>query len=328
MKKRAFSRRLAACSGWALLLIVAKSHSQVIYTDNFDAGTSAANWAATQSASDSFVNFAFDYSTLGIPSANGAGRTTTGVRFLTNQTAVVQQGVSASPNGQSFTGDFKINFSAWLNYNGPLGPTTVGGSGSTQVGSFGWGSNGTSVQWAGASSSTMFGTTGDGGSTIDYRVYQNNALLSPNVGSGVGVYAAGNLASSYNNTDPYYSGFGGASAPAAQVALYSGQTGTTPAGAPAFAWRNMELIKVGSSFSWFMDGTRIATASLTGATLSGNNIFLGTFDINNTSSTDPNDFLIAAIYDNVVVTQIPEPTAFTLAGLAGWALTRRRRAVS
>lgn len=316
-------KSLAACGG-ILLAAALPASAQVLFSDNFDAGTSGTTWVSAQSGTDSFVNLAFDYSTLGIPSANGVGGTTTGVRFLTNQTAGAQQGISASPVGQSFTGDFKITFDMWLNYNGPLGPTTVGGSGSTQVGSFGWGSNGTSVQWAGSSSSIMLGATGDGGSSIDYRVYENNALLTPNSVAGAGVYAAGNLAASYNNTDPYYATFGGASAPAGQVTLFPGQTGTTPAGSPAFAWRKIELIKLGDSMTWTMDGKLIATAPLTGATLSGSNIFLGAFDINNTSSTDANDFLIAAIYDNVVVS-IPEPSIMSLSAIAAAALMRRRR---
>lgn len=315
---------LCGCAGLSLAL---PAWSQVIYTDNFDAGTSAANWTSAQSLADSSVNFNFDYSSLGIPSANGPGGTTTGVRFLTNQSAGIQQGISASPNGFSVTGDFSITMSMWINYNGPLGPTAVGGSGSTQVASAGWGSNGTSVQWAGSSSGIMFGTTGDGGSTFDYRVYQNNALLAPNIGAGVGVYAAGNLAASYNNTDLYYAGFGGAAAPAAQVALFPSQTGTTPLGSTAFAWRNLEILKVGDSISWSIDGLLIATASVSASTaLSGSNIFIGMFDINNTSSIDPNDFLITTIYDNIVVTQIPEPsTLTTLGGLLGLGLLSRRR---
>lgn len=275
------------------------------------------------SLADASANFAFDYSTLGIPAAPRSGGTTIGVRFLANQTAGVQQGVSASPTGQSFTGDFRLQFDAWLNFNGGL---DTGGSGSTQVGSFGWGTSGASAQWAGASSSVMFGATGDGGSTFDYRVYANNALQAPSSG----MYAAGTGTSpdARNNTHPFYTAlFGGQTAPAAQLALYAGQTNATSAGAFGFEWHDVVIEKLGQTMTWSVDGTVLATVPLEGVTLSGNNIFLGQFDINATSSIDPNDFLITSIYDNILVTQIPEPSTAVLSLFGLAALLFRRRLV-
>jgi hypothetical protein len=63
-----------------------------------------------------------------------------------------------------------------------------------------------------------------------------------------------------------------------------------------------------------------------GANLGGSNIFFGMFDINNPSSTDPNNFLNAAIYDNIRVNNVPEPSAIGLVGVAasGLLLGRRR----
>ncbi len=293
--------------------------SQILYSDNFDAGTSASGWTAVLSHSDAFADFAFDYSTLGIPPAPRSSGTTIGMRFLANQSAGVFQGISASPNGQGFT-DFILRFDMWLNYNGPL---NGGGSGSTQVGSFGWGTSGASAQWAGASSSIMFGASGDGGSTFDYRVYRDNALLAPSTG----VYAAGTGTSpdARNNIHPYYTAlFGGETAPAAQLALYPGQTGATFDGALGFAWRDVVIVKNGDTLTWSIDGNLIATVSAAGATLSGNNIFFGQFDINATSSTDVNDFLITSIYDNITVSVIPEPSS-ALLGLLGLAALGLRR---
>lgn len=296
------------------------SFAQITYQDNFDAGTSVSAWTAVLSHADASANFAFDYGTaLGIPSAPNSGGSTIGMSFLANQSAGIQQGVSASPNGQSFTGDFTIRFDMWLNYNGPLGPSPVGGSGSTQVGNFGWGTSGASAQWAGASSSIMFGATGDGGSSFDYRFYKNNALDTT-----AAPYAAGSL----NNTAAYYTGlFGGEAAPAAQVGLFPGQTGTTQPGALGFKWRDVVIEKVGTILTWSVDGNLIATGDSAGATLSGDNIFFGAFDINATSSTDLNDQLITAIYDNIVVT-VPEPSTAVMVGfgltvLVGFARNRK-----
>jgi len=298
-------------------LVAESSQAQIVYSDNFDLGTSASGWTPMLSLADASANFAFDYGTvLGIPSAPHSAGTTIGMSFLANQTAGVQQGISASPNGQSFTGDFTIRFDMWLNYNGPLGPVTVGGSGSTQVGSFGWGTSGASAQWAGSSSSIMFGATGDGGSSFDYRLYQNNALVST-----AGNYAAGSL----NNTATYYTTlFGGEAAPGAQLGLFPAQTGTTQPGALGFKWRDVLIDKTGTIMTWSVDGNLIATADTTGATLSGDNIFFGTFDINATSSTDANDFLITAIYDNIVVT-VPEPSSAALLGVGLTLLISRVR---
>ena len=301
------------------LLVAGSALGQIVFQDSFDLGTSGSAWTAKLSHADAFANFAFDYSTIGIPSApHSVGGTTIGMSFLANQSAAVQQGVSASPNGLSIAGGFKLEFDMWLNFNGPLG---LGGSGSTHVGSFGWGTSGDSAQWAGASSSLMFGATGDGGSSYDYRAYRNNAL---DFGTA-GVYAAGTGTAALNNTATYYTDkFGAASAPAAQLTLYPNQTGTTAAGALGFAWRDVVVERIGDSVTWTVDGYLMASLSAADATLSGDNIFFGQFDINGSSSGDANDFLITSVYDNIVVT-VPEPSVLALSALGALALLARRR---
>ncbi|MEO6036714.1 MAG: PEP-CTERM sorting domain-containing protein [Verrucomicrobiota bacterium] len=303
--------------------------AQTLYSDNFDSGLSGANWISRLSGADASASFAFNYGSLGIPSApNSVGGTTIGMNFLANQSVGIQQGVSASPVGQSFTGDFRIRFDMWLNYNGRL---DGGGNGSTQVGSFGWGTSGASAQWAGSSSSIMFGATGDGGSSFDYRVYRTNGLVSPSVVTGV--YAAGNIGDSTandsrNNTATYYTTrFGGEVAPSAQLTLFPQQTNATPAGAIGFRWRDVVVEKAGSILTWTVDGQLITTIDSTGATLSGNNIFFGQFDINAGSSTDPNDSLITSIYDNIRVEAVPEPStiALSLLGALGLICLRRKK---
>jgi MYXO-CTERM domain-containing protein len=299
------------------------SSAQIVFQDNFDSGQSGANWVSLLSGSDAFANFAYDYSSIGVPPAPNSAGTTVGMNFLVNQSAGVFQGISASPVDQHFSGDFSIRFDMWLNF---IGPFPAGGSGSTQMASFGWGTNGATVQWAGANDSMLFAGSGDGGTTQDYRAYRaaGGAPLTPDTG----VYAAGTSTTpdSRNNTDVYYASIGGTTAPAAQTTLFASQNGTTAAGTLGMAWHDMLIQKSGDTVSWSVDGLRIASVPIAGAALSGDNISFGMFDINAGSSTDPNDFLNTAIFDNVRVTAIPEPSAALLGALGlGTVFGRRRR---
>ena len=91
------------------------------------------------------------------------------------------------------------------------------------------------------------------------------------------------------------------------------------------AWRDVVIEKAGDTISWTVDGLRIATVPLEEVIPGGDNILFGMFDINATSSIDPNDFLNAAIYDNIVVI-VPEPASAALLSVtAGFALAFRRR---
>src|SRR5262245_55565105 len=83
------------------------SFGQLLFQDNFDAGTSGPNWTVNKGGgTDSNAFFAFDYNSLGIPSApNSTGGSTIGLKFNANPTAGVVQGISASPTGLHFTGD-------------------------------------------------------------------------------------------------------------------------------------------------------------------------------------------------------------------------------
>jgi len=195
--------------------------------------------------------------------------------------------------------------------------------------SFGWGTSGTTTQWAGAKHSVLFAASGDGGTAQDYRAYLTE--LAPAVGAPISptseVYAAGNTTTpdSRNNTDPYYAGFGQVTAPAAQTTLFGTQTGATAPGTLGMAWHEVAIEKSGDNVSWFVDDLRIATVPITGANLGGENIFFGMFDINATSSTATNDFLNAAIYDNVRVETVPEPSAVGMLASGICLLLRRRR---
>ncbi len=309
-----------------------------LFSDDFDADHTA-NWTVNKStganANDagSFANFFYDYSTVGIPSApHSTGGTTLGLQLRANVSGGVFSGLSVSPTGQSFLGDYTLRFDMWLNYQGGTSATGIGsggvnaagGSGTTQIAGVGIGTAGTSAQWAGgAQDSVHFGATVDGGSSVDYRAYSSAAATG--YGDTSGVFAAGTTGSPRNDSNAYYSSLGEKTAPLAQVTLFPEQAGTTRIGAPGFAWREVEVKKTGNTVAWSIDGLPLATVDATGL-LSGDNILFNYYDSNAGISTDANaPLLLFGLIDNVVVAAVPEPSMFALATLGGLALLGLRR---
>ncbi|HRX87022.1 MAG TPA: hypothetical protein P5572_18515, partial [Phycisphaerae bacterium] len=264
----------------------------VSWSADFETDTTA-DWTVNTGPTDSAANFFFDYSSVGIPPAPGSKGTTHGMKLRCNLTSGVFGGFSVSPTGQAFTGDYKLAFDLWANFNGPF---PGGGSGSTNLSVAGVLTAGTSVNYPGVIDSIYFGATGDGGSSADWRAYSPDAAASYQ--NGDPVYAA----PSRNNTDPYYASFGSVEAPADQLTLFPQQTGVTNPGSAGMAWHLVEINKAGNFVTWQVDGVLIATVDITGMTLGGDNILFGHSDINGTSSTDTNaPDLLFTLIDNVRV---------------------------
>lgn len=330
---------ILAAGAWLAAPVLSSAQTQV-YFENFDEDTSA-NWTVnTTAGGDNRADLYFDYSTVGIPPApNSTNGTTRGLKLQANLTPGVQafpSGVSASPNSFSITENFEMHWDMWINYNGPL---NGGGSGSTQIAGGGYGTAGTSVNVAGSGiDAIIIGASGDGGTASDYRVYSPGKAVSYQDGQyvlGGGFYGAGftdfrpgitNSGFVYagdngsrNNSANYYStNFpGGVTAPAAQVALYPQQTGSTAAGTAGFKWRDVSIRKVANIVTYRIDGVLIATIDTgdaitntlpPGSTvpLGGANILFNHYDINSTASTDPNaQHLAFSLFDNVRITNFP-----------------------
>jgi hypothetical protein len=304
----------------AVFLMVALCQATAfgIYTQDFEVD-STATWTLNNGPSDAAADFFFDYSTAGIPAApSGAG--TRGMKLQANETNGIFSGMSVSPMGQSFTGDYVVNFDWWANFNGPF---PVGGSGSTQLSTFGIGTSGSIAQWPGGTQdSVWFAATGDGNSASDWRAYSTAAPTSyPDAST---VYAAAGPGNR-NASHPYYAGFGSVMAPAAQLALFPQQTGTTLVGSAAMEWHQVEIEKSGNVATWTVDGLLIATVDLTTVTLGGDNIFFGHSDTNATSSTDPNDgALLFTLIDNINVVPEPHVGAIMILSLLGLGARVRR----
>jgi hypothetical protein len=320
-------RWLSAIFGGALVLLSAMPASAVLYSQSFETDTTG-SWNVNKGPAtvDSAANFFFDYSAVGIPAAP-SGPGTRGLKLQVNQTSGVFGGMSISPIGQNFGSEYRLTFDWWANFNGPF---PAGGSGSTQLSTFGVGTNGTVAQWpGGAQNSVWFGATGDGNSSQDWRAYSSAAPTQ--YASNSGVFAAGSTTTPdvRNQSHPYYANFGGNTAPAAQLSLFPQQTGATLVGSAGMEWHQVEIAKTATDVKWFVGGKLIATVPISGVTISGGNIFFGHSDINMTSSTDPNDVhLLFSLIDNVQVAAIPEPGAWMFlsvaaAGAVGAAIWRR-----
>jgi hypothetical protein len=326
-------RVIMAAALVAALTTAAVSWGQTLYSENFDADATA-NWTVNNNglgtnAADVF----FDYSTVGIPAAPNSGGTTRGLKVGANLSSATAPGtgipgISVSPTGRSFTGDYELRFDWWQNYFGPL---LAGGTGSTMLSTFGVLTSGTTANLAGASDGVFFAATGEGGSSADFRIYSSEAPASYQIPDPTGnsVYAAGDrnaAAALYQTTFP-----GGLSAPALQQTNFpASQTGMTPAGGTGFAWHDVSIKKTGTLVSWTVDGVLLGTVDTAAFSTptAGTNILFGSSDINSTTNASP-DFatLSFTLIDNVRVQVIPEPGTLLLCvlGMLGGLLSRRQR---
>jgi hypothetical protein len=313
----------AGLMAWAGL---AGSAQAALYSQSFDVDDTA-NWTVNSGPGTNASNLFFDYSTVGIPSApNSTGGTTRGVKLQANTSTATPLfgGISVSPTGQSFTGEFRMDFDFWLNFNGPA---PVGGSGSTQAGGAGVGTAGNVAQWAGGTQDSIyFAMTLDGNSASDYRAYSPAAATSYLAASGVYAAGTGTSPDARNQSNPYYAGFAGQSAPAAQTLLFPQQTGTALTGSVAYGWHRGSILSSSGKVTFSIDGLLIATVNAGDDTVAGTNLLLTHFDTNGTASTDPNaGALMFSLFDNIEVTQVPEPTTMAFGLLSLYILGFRRR---
>ncbi len=328
----------------ALLAFPCLTRADQVYAENFDTdqtpfwtfNSSAGSGDLAADNSNNEADYHFDYSTVGIPSADGPGGSTFGLKVEANIPGTgVFEGCSASPTGLTLPDQYILHVKVWQN---TIGPMPSGGSGSTQVTNLAVGVSGTSAEFPGTGEGgVQLGVTGDGGSTQDWRLYTGS--FPDGAGSTIvpsahpGTYAAGDAADA-NGKDPraaenvyYTTRFPGQSPPAAQAGLFPSQTGTTENGAPAFAWHDWVMVKASDQITVYVDGKLIGTVnSSLFPTFAGNNFALGQADINATSSADSNArSLLFGLFDDVQVESIPEPASMSLLLMGGIALLTQRR---
>ena len=319
MKKIPINIRTLAVMA-ALAASAFSSHAQQLYSQDFETDQNASgNWV-TNALATSPADLYFDYGSIGIPSApHSSGGTTRGVKLNANlgnpigapSTGVFPGGVSVSPLDFSLSPstNFVINCDVWINFNGPA---PAGGSGSTQIGGIGFATAGATAQVATSVDSFFAVATGEGGSGDDYRLY--SAAVPTSLLPATGAYYAGTAADARNNSaaSQYYAtNFLGQTAPAAQVSLYTQQSGTTANGTQGWKWRDWQILKLGPIVTWSIDGIPIATVNLTtngtsgGSSFGGERLLLTQSDINAGNSVDVNAAALSfALFDNLRVSNV------------------------
>jgi hypothetical protein len=315
------------------------ARAQLVYSQDFSTDDTA-NWVVNYSHSGSnYASFNFDYTTAGIPPApHSTGGNTKSLKLSPDITAGsllngAVPGVSVSPTNFSITANFDMHADMWINYNGS-GPSTLttgaGGSGSTILYGCGYGTAGTTAQVAGGCDSILVGVCTDTGTSAEMRMYGPSQLGNASYQNGV-YQSSGTVAPAYpgepfvyNNpsgTRAFYTAstwtsvahpnwldfFPSTKPPQAQIDLYHQQTNIQcNAGAPDFAWHDVEVQKIGNVIVYLIDGHLVATGNYSSAgTPAGDKLVFTAFDINSTVSTDPNFAnLNFVLFANIVVSNL------------------------
>ena len=265
-------------SGYVSVVDDEYSVGTLLFSDNFNTDTSTSWRANVADPADGFVEFAWDYGTLaGIPPAPATtDGTTKGLRMRCGNVFPQISGLSVSPLNGNFTGDYRLKFDLWINYNGPM---PDGGPGSTQHFDAGVGTAGdTPVYYNNPSADgvwfTCSGDGADGATFGDYTAYIGSVAQNDDTG----FYAAGTGAVNSGVRDhghPFYTSlWGGQAAPAEQLTLYPGQTGVANFGNAGMAWHTVVITKAGDTVTWQMDGVIVATVTNDPVNLS-TNVFVG-----------------------------------------------------
>jgi hypothetical protein len=308
---------MSVAAAGAVLLSVGDAASGALFQDQM---TSGAGWGVNAINADYAATFGYDYSADDIPEAPnsmGGDVATRGLKLEANLTTGQLSGVSLYPVGQNFTGQYRLRFDVWCNYdaderiNGASAGTTefIGG---------GIGYNGTASD---VTSGFQMLATNDGGSGSDWRGFADGSFLAPDQ------MKAGDR----NGFDSYYSDFLPGVAPPAGQAQTGFPAGT--AGSPGFQWITMEFFvrpnsnrviatieKPDSSrldIIWFDTAGDFPLVSTDG------NISIAYFDFFSSVTSRPD--LTFGIIDNVVV-DVPTPGVPGLLGALSILALRRRRA--
>lgn len=288
-----------------ICLLFAHTASAQLFTSDLDDAT---GWGVVADDDTNYM-FGFDYSPFGIPAAP-SGTGTTGVAMMANITDAPAGGgatVALYPEGLSLSGQYRVEVDMWLNFNTSGGTTEAGGL------SVGFTPDST------INGATFVGNS-DGDSSRDFQLFKDGTeiLYDP------AVYA---ISSQNNNAADLVAAFPGQPTPDAQGAAPFDPTNTivTAAdGSLGFAWHTLAAdVDTNAGTATFYVGD-VEIGTVTGADLTGG-FALTYLDPFGSVASKP-EFAFG-VFDNVSVTQVPEPSSIALlcAGILGLGATRRRR---
>ena len=328
-------------TGAALAMVPGLASAQVIFSDNFDTAASSAfyNVFITQGATGPSGDATFGYNYGAAPGSGGLAipvaphttdGSTTGLRVRTDNlqssSGTIVGATEVATKSLSLSGPYQVSVDVWSDYIGSGSSiASSGANGSTGV-AVGIGSAGTSLQYIAANDGLLHEAFGDngGGANQAYRLYLNNTHPNPTTAN---YWTAGTSSTSASYSDPYYTGlFPSVSAPAGQVSYAATQGGSSAAGTIGFAWHTWTITDDGLNVTWAIDGHTITTVPVSAVTFAGDQVSLGNDDTGLTGSSAANNQLFnAEIFDNLVITLIPEPSTLALLGLGAVAFLARRR---
>ena len=281
-----------------------------LFEDDFDTDTSA-NWTLFQDSGtgtpDYTAEFSYDYSADGVPPApNTTGGTTRGLKLTANNNDSIPDpaAVNVYPNGQSFSGDFRLTVDAYMSFDrGMVGSTEFILAGINHLG--------TQINWHNSTTSDgrFFAATAEGGAAQDYRSYTGNPSGAPTWNNNDAAAFLlgfpdrnGDGLADDNNIDPALAEIWPATAyEVAGSPFNASSVGASP-------WVEIEIRQEGGVISWSLAGVTMCSTLETSSFTSGN-IMLGYMDIWSSISGDPPAQF--GIFDNVKVEQItygPTPT--------------------
>lgn len=313
-----------------MIFVASQADAQVLFSDDFDDGNAAARWSAPivgledpNIGPDSTVEYNFDYSAvlnangpnfgLSVPPApNGDGVSTTGIFMTANNT----DQCPADPNCTD--GDEGEAVGIVSNFELPAGSNY-----SVQADVYAYWNNG-----GGSTEYTTIGINHDRSNNVPLRFEING-------GSGIAWAATGDGDTTSDLVRFNSNGYGGVIGNDDIFADY--QTDFAPGDVPGTSigepvpggifgtWVEMEITYIDGISTLTFNGTVIDVVS---NPFSGGGILLAHADAFNSVNLPIGaigGFMNGTIWDNIIVTAIPEPTSILLIALGTIGLAVRRR---
>jgi hypothetical protein len=294
---------------FCLALGATRADAQVLYSSDLADGT---GWSIVDN-DDTSYEFGWDYSALGLPPAPH-GSDTIGLRLASNisDAGPGAAAISASPPA-TFSGQYKVQFDFWLNYHTSAGTTEYGG-----------GMVGLDVAADQPLGGKAFLVDTDGDTAQDYVLMDAGNIVPVNTDPGPNPYTITSLDHVDPSNEPLRTMFPGHAPPEKQNTDFGQVLAANPDGTFGFGWHTMEIVADtdAGTATFSIDGFEFGTLN---GDVSGP-IALTHWDRFNSVAGNVN--LAFGAFDNLVVTQIPEPTSALLAllGLLGLGTLRRTTA--